>query len=148
MKNVEDVIAALNRAVKVEHTLMMQCQHQALTVRGLWRTQFQGFFRELSDEAREHAAKFGQKIVGLGGNPTTEVGAIRHASDVFEMLEADLELERQALSIYGEALSLAGDDVALRNMLEDHIEAETQHIEELELVASKQATTATLRKVS
>ncbi|MEL6339208.1 MAG: ferritin-like domain-containing protein [Myxococcota bacterium] len=148
MQNYDEVIAVLNRAVEIEHTLMMQCQHQALTVRGLWRTQFQGFFRELSDEAREHAAKFGQKIVGLGGDPTTEVGTIRHASDVFEMLEADLELERQALRIYSEALALAEDNVALRNMLEDHIESETQHIEELELVASKQATTATLRKVS
>lgn len=137
MKNRKAIIEALNEAVTIEHTLMLQCQHQALTIRGLWRVQFEGFFRDLSDEAREHAQKFGLKVVGIGGNPTVAVGEVTQADDVFEMLELDLELERKALAAYTRALDLAEDDIALRNMLEDHIEAETQHIEELELVCQR-----------
>jgi bacterioferritin (cytochrome b1) len=48
-------------------------------------------------------------------------------------LRQDLELERQAMQAYLAVHALAADDVALRNMLEDHIESEQRDIEELEL---------------
>ncbi|MEM6532674.1 MAG: ferritin-like domain-containing protein [Myxococcota bacterium] len=146
MENRKAIIDALNEAVKIENTLMLQCQHQSLTIRGLWRVQFEGFFQGLSDEARDHSRKFGLKIAGLGGNPTVAVSEIIEARDVFEMLELDLELERKALAAYTRALKLADENVALRNMLEDHIEAETQHIEELELVAQR-ADEAKVRRI-
>ncbi|MEM6732829.1 MAG: ferritin-like domain-containing protein, partial [Myxococcota bacterium] len=97
---------------------------------------------------RDHATKFGQKVAGLGGNPTVAVGEIVEHQDVFEMLEADLALERAALAAYSKALVLAEEDTALRNMLEDHIEAETEHIEELTLVATKPASSSALRQAS
>jgi bacterioferritin (cytochrome b1) len=66
--------------------------------------------------------------------PTVEVGAtIRQSLDVEEMLRQDLELERQAMQMYLAAHALTEDDVALRNMLEEHIESEQRDIEELEL---------------
>jgi len=49
------------------------------------------------------------------------------------MLRQDLELERQAMQAYLAVHTLAEDDIALRNMLEDHIEGEQHDIEELEL---------------
>lgn len=134
MKNREEIIEALNEAIQIEHTLMLQCEHQALTVRGLWRAAYNPFFTELSDEARDHARKFGQKVVGLGGNPVMAVGEIKQSDDVFEMLEFDLELERRALAAYSRALALCEEGTVLRSMLEGHLEAETLHIEELERV--------------
>ncbi len=137
MENRKAIIDTLNEAIEVERTLALQCEYQALTVRGLWRATYHGFFMELADEARDHARKFGQKVAGLGGNPSTAVGAIKQAADVFDMLDLDLDLERRALATYERALALAANDTALRNMLEDHIEAETLHIEELERVAQR-----------
>lgn len=128
------VIEALNKAVALEHAASLQYNQHALLVRGLWRKVFADFFGAESHSALDHARKFGQKIVALGGVPTIEVGAtVRQSLDVQEMLRQDLELERQAMQAYFAAHALAGDDVALRTMLEDHIDQEQRDIEELEM---------------
>jgi bacterioferritin len=128
------VIEALNKAASLEHAASLQYKQHALLVRGLWRKVFAEFFREESHSALGHAHKFGHKIVALGGVPTIEVGAtIRQSLEVEEMLRQDLELERQAMQAYLAAHALVDDDVALRNMLEDHIEQEQRDIEELEM---------------
>lgn len=137
------VIDALNKAVALEHAACIQYKQHALLVRGLWRKVYAEFFREESRSAQEHAYKFGQKIVALGGVPTIEVGtAVRQSLDLEEMLQYDLELERQALQAYLDALALCEDDVALRNMLENQIEDEQRDIEELELILEEVQTAA------
>jgi bacterioferritin (cytochrome b1) len=128
------VIDALNKAVALEHAAYMQYKQHALLVRGLWRKVYADFFSDESRSAQEHAYKFGQKIVALGGIPTIEVGApVQQSLDLIEMLQQDLELERQAKQAYEEALVLCQDDTALRVMLEDQIQSEQEDIEELEM---------------
>jgi len=128
------VIGGLNKAIALEHAASLQYKQHALLVRGLWRRVFTDFFSGESRNALEHAQKFGQKIVALGGVPTVEVSAtIRQSLDVEEMLRQDLEMERQAMQAYLAVHALAEDNVALRNMLEDHIASEQRDIEELEL---------------
>src|SRR5688500_8264053 len=91
------VIETLNKAVALEHAACIQYKQHALLVRGLWRKVYAEFFREESRSAQDHAYKFGQKIVALGGVPTIEVGtAVRQSLELEEMLQYDLELERQA----------------------------------------------------
>ena len=137
------VIDALNKAVALEHAACIQYKQHALLVRGLWRKVYAEFFREESRSAQEHAYQFGQKIVALGGVPTIEVGtAVRQSLELEEMLQYDLELERQAKQAYLDALALCEDDVALRNMLEDQIEDEQRDIEELELILEEVQTAA------
>ena len=128
------VVDALNKAVALEHAACLQYQQHALLVRGLWRKVFADFFTSESRSALDHAYKFGQKIVALGGVPTIEVGAtVRQSLDLEEMLRQDLAIERAALQAYLNALALAEDNVALRNMLEDQIETEQRDVEELEM---------------
>jgi bacterioferritin len=142
------VIEALNKAVALEHTASLQYNQHALLVRGLWRKVFADFFGAESHSALDHALKFGQKIVSLGGVPTIEVGAtVRQSLDVQEMLRQDLELERQAMHAYLAAHALAEDDVALRTMLEDHIEQEQRDIEELEMYLEMVKTGAVMPEV-
>ena len=137
------VIDALNKAVALEHAACIQYKQHALLVRGLWRKVYAEFFREESRSAQEHAYKFGQKIVALGGVPTIEVGtAVRQSLELEEMLQYDLELERQAKQAYLDALALCEDDVALRNMLENQIEDEQRDIDELELILEEVQTAA------
>ena len=144
-----NVIDALNKAVALEHTAALQYKQHALLVRGLWRKVYSDFFMSESRGAQEHAAKFGRKIVALGGIPTVEVGAtIRQTLDLEEMLRQDLDLERAAMQAYLEARELAADDVALSNMLEDHIEGEQRDIEELELYLDMVTTGAVAPEVN
>ena len=134
MENRNAIIDILNRAIRIEHTLAMQAEHQALTVAGIDRLQLAPFFEKLGEEARQHARKFGRKVVALGGQPSVEMGQIVFASTAHDMLTQDLALEREAMRIYLQARELAGHDVALTTMLEDHIQGEQQHIEELALL--------------
>lgn len=137
MKTVE-ICEALNTAVAYEHAASLQYKQQALLVRGLWRRLLTEFFGAESRKALAHAQHFGQKIVALGGVPTVEVGAtVQQSLEVAEMLEHDVALERLALEAYLAAWRLTeGEDaaaVALRTMLEEHIAAEQQDVDELEL---------------
>jgi bacterioferritin len=143
------VIEALNKAVALEHAASLQYKQHALLVRSLWRKVFADFFSDESRNALEHARKFGQKIVALGGVPTVEVGAtIRQSLDVEDMLRQDLDLERQAMQAYLDARTLAEDDIALRTMLEDHIESEQRDIEALELYLDMVKTGAVTREIN
>lgn len=143
------VIDALNKAVSLEHAACIQYKQHALLVRGLWRKVFADFFFSESQGSHEHAYKFGRKIAALGGVPTVEVGtAVRQSLDLEEMLRQDLELERAAMQAYLDAHALCEDDVALRNMLEDHIESEQRDIEELEMYLGMVQTGSIAREVN
>ncbi|MGH8069913.1 MAG: ferritin-like domain-containing protein [Candidatus Entotheonellia bacterium] len=143
------IIEVLNKAVALEHAASLQYKQHALLVRGLWRKVFADFFSGESRSALEHAQKFGQKIVAFGGVPTVEVGAtIRQSLDVEEMLRQDLELERQAMQVYLAAHASTEDNVALRTMLEDHIESEQRDIEELELYLDMVRTGTMAREIN
>ncbi len=143
------VIDALNKAIALENAASLQYKQHALLVRGLWRRMFADFFSGESHSALDHAHRFGQKVVALGGVPTVEVGAtIRQSLDVAEMLRQDLDLERQAMQAYLAAHALAEDDVALRTMLENQIEQEQRDIEELELYLEMVKTGAVAPEVS
>ncbi len=130
----QKVIAALNKAVTLEHAATLQYQQHALLVNGLWRKVFADFFEGQSKAALSHAHTFGQKIVSLGGVPSVEIGTTVHQStDLEEMLQQDLALEKEAMRAYLEAHALAEGNVALCSMLENHIEGEQEDIEELEM---------------
>jgi bacterioferritin (cytochrome b1) len=87
--------------------------------------------------------------VALGGVPTVEVSAmVRQSLDLEEMLGQDLELEREAMQAYLAAWALADDDVALRAMLEEHIESEQRDIEELEMYLGMVQTEAVMPEVN
>jgi bacterioferritin (cytochrome b1) len=141
------VIATLNKAIALEHAATIQYKQHALLVRGLWRRTFADYFFAASRSSQEHAHRFGQKVVALGGVPTVEVGTVRQALEVEEMLRQDLELERAAMQAYTEAHALAEDDVALRTLLEDQIMHEQRDIEELELYLNLVQTGAVQKEV-
>ena len=141
------VIETLNKAIALEHAATIQYKQHALLVRGLWRKVFADYFFAASRSSQEHAYRFGQKVVALGGVPSVEVGTVRQTLEVEEMLRQDLELERAAMQAYMEAHALAEDDVALRTLLEDQIKDEQHDIEELELYLNLVHTGAVKKEV-
>ena len=47
----QKMIDALNKAVALEHTAVMQYKQHALLVSGLWRKEYEGFFSGQSESA-------------------------------------------------------------------------------------------------
>ena len=73
---------------------------------------------------------------------------IRQSTDLEEMLNQDLELERAALQAYMDAHALTDDNLPLRIMLENQIEAEQEDIEELEMYLGMVQTSGLEREVN
>src|SRR5206468_834326 len=100
-------------------------------VKGFRRLAVTDWFFEQGTTSLTHARLMGDKIVALGGIPTTQVGPVKEAQDLTGMVKLSLELERRSVESYQAALVLA-DDTALRVLLESRIEAEQADVEELE----------------
>ena len=132
--NKEQVIAELNHILTLEYTSVLQYTHEGFLLAGITRPGFLQMFRREAIESLTHAQMIGEKIVALGGVPTTEIGEIAVASDLRTMLENNLKLERAAVAAYTRALAAAQDDVPLRTMLEGQIAAEQASVEELERI--------------
>lgn len=129
--NKEQVIAELNEILSLEYTAILQYTYQSIVINGLERTELLSFFQAEANESLTHAKLIGDKIVALGGIPTAEVHAVNTTTDTRAMLQNDLELESRAAKLYAQALSHAQDDVALRVMLENQVQAETASVEEV-----------------
>ena len=132
--NKEQVIAELNAILTLEYTAVLQYTHESFLLDGLERPHYLQMFRGEAAESLTHAQMVGEKIVALGGVPTTEVGEITVATELREMLQNNLRLERSAVEAYTRALAAAEDDVALRTMLEGQVAAEQASVEELERI--------------
>ncbi len=133
-----ELIENLNRALSLELAGIIQYSQHSYLVTGIEREIYKEFFRDQSEEARQHALFLGDKLVALGGVPTVEPAMIRQSTDLKEMLKLDLELEREALAVYMEAWDSCGDeDLPTRFWLEGQIAEEQQHVEELEKLTSE-----------
>jgi bacterioferritin len=130
------VIKALNDALALEYAAVVQYAQYSYCVKGFRRLAVAGWFFEQATESLTHARLVGDKIVALGGVPTTRIGPVQEAPDLLGMVKLSLEMERRSVESYQTALTLAADDTALRVLLETRIEAEQADVEELEKMLS------------
>ena len=148
-----ELIEHLNRALSYELAGAIQyAQHSFLTT-GIEREIYRKFFREQSEEAHEHTYMVGDKIISLGGIPTTEPVPIQQSVNLSEMLQLDLELERAALAAYMAAWENCEEEKTTQFWLEERMAEEQLHVEELEKICRERVVTLpqermTLRQVS
>ncbi len=133
------VIKALNDALALEYAAVVQYAQCSYCVKGFRRLAVAGWFFEQATESLTHARLVGDKIIALGGVPTTRPGPVQEAPDLLSMVKLSLEMERRSVQSYQAALTLAADDTALRVLLESRIEAEQADVEELEKMLSDPA---------
>ena len=83
-----------------------------------------------------HAQYLANKIVALGGEPTTKPREVPAASNNHELLEGVLEAEQRALSDYSQRAkdAEAYGDKGLMVQLEDMVRDESGHAEETERI--------------
>jgi bacterioferritin len=148
MANAE-LIESLNRVLSLELAGVIQYLQHSFLVTGPEREVFKEFFRDMSGEARDHAATLGDKIVALGGVPTVEPGEIRQATELPDMLRQDLELERTALDAYTAAWRACTDkELGTRFLLEERIASEQRHVEEFEKLTSERKASVTRERIT
>ena len=132
----ESLIEKLNSDLSWELSAIIQYLTYSAKVTGPYRPQLSQFFiSEISDE-QMHAQFLANKIVALGGEPTTTPRDIPLVKTNREMLEAILEAEKNAISNYSDRAKDAENfgDKGLVVQLEDMVRDESIHADETERI--------------
>ncbi len=130
------LIKHLNEDLAAELGAIIQYLTYAAKANGPYRPQLSQFFlTEVADE-QAHAQFLANKIVALGGEPTTKPQAVPAASTNKEMLEAVLAAELRATKDYAQRAKEAEafGDKGLAVQLEDMVRDESGHSEETERI--------------
>jgi bacterioferritin len=132
----KDLVERLNEDLAGELGAVIQYTTYAAKATGPFRPQLVEFFlKEVPDELG-HAQFLANKIVALGGEPTTQARPVPAAASNREMLEAVLQAERKAVADYTQRAKDAEEfgDKGLVVQLEDIVRDETGHAEETERI--------------
>ena len=130
------LIDHLNNDLAGELGAIIQYLTYAAKASGPFRPQLVPFFAtEVADE-QLHAKFLANKIVALGGEPTTQPRPVPTARNNREMLEAVLAAERQATKDYAQRAEEAAayGDKGLEIQLENMVLDESGHAEETERI--------------
>jgi len=130
------LIENLNKDLANELSAIIQYITYAAKATGPYRPQLAQFFlTEVTDE-QMHTQYLANKIVALGGEPTTHAAAVPPAKSNREMLEAVLVAENKAKSGYTQRATEAEEfgDKGLAVQLEDMVRDESNHSEETERI--------------
>lgn len=132
----QQLIDNLNEDLAGELGAIIQYLTYAAKASGPFRPQLSEFFlAEVTDE-QMHAQYLANKIVALGGEPTTTPREVPAARDNKSMLQAVLSAERRAVADYTQRAKEADEygDKGLAVQLEDMVRDESSHSEETERI--------------
>lgn len=134
----DTLLERLNAVLSWELAGTIQYLHHHSMVAGTAREEYEHFFHEGSEEARDHAELVANKITALGGVPTVEPAPVKQASSLNDMLEATLELEEKALEAWESALEVgAAYNLGTKLWIEDMIIEEQEHVDELRKITRR-----------
>jgi bacterioferritin len=132
----QTMIDHLNEDLAGELSAVIQYTTYAAKATGPYRPQLSQFFlAEVVDE-QGHAQFLANKIVALGGEPTTTPRPVPAANSNQAMLEAVMEAETKAVKDYTQRAKEADEfgDKGLAVQLEDMVRDESIHREETERI--------------
>lgn len=132
IQHAETLIDNLNSDLSHEYQAVIMYNTYSACVLGAHRNQLRTFFREEVPDELRHAEYLSDKIVSLGGTPTTRASEVPAAADAHAMLENVKKAEAETIDRYVERRNEAEalGDFALVNDLEEMISDETGHMEE------------------
>ncbi|MBL8164045.1 MAG: ferritin-like domain-containing protein [Anaerolineae bacterium] len=128
------MIDHLNKDLAGELGAIIQYLTYAAKATGPYRPQLAQFFLTEAADEQLHAQFLANKIVALGGEPTTHPRSVPVAATNQKMLETVLAAEQQAASDYAQRAKEAETlgDKGLVVQLEDMVRDESSHAEETE----------------
>lgn len=135
----DQFLEGLNVDLAHEYGAVILYRTYASQVQGQWRMELRQFFEaEIPDELG-HAQILADKIVALGGTPTTTPAKVKPAKDAKEMLRNALEDEIETIQRYvlrrKQAESLGHYGLAVE--FDDLIRDETSHRDEIQLILKR-----------
>ena len=120
----------LNAAIAREMQVSIQYMWQHIQAVGVQGSVVGGAFRAIAIVEMQHAELIAERLFHLGGKPTTKPEPIAIGESVSEMLAIDIKAEEEAIAMYRDIIDQAdsGRDVVTRNMFEDILTDEENHL--------------------
>jgi len=142
----EQVIRRLNEVLADELRAILAYQQFYYLVVGPFSPHLRDLFRKLSQDEMKHAEDAAERIVALGGVPTTQPtrlseltqqlarsGLSQGTSKWEDMVRMALQDEQDAIRKYSEFVRFLGfDDIVTRRMIEDFLADEEGHANDLQ----------------
>ncbi|MFO0791757.1 MAG: ferritin-like domain-containing protein [Pirellulales bacterium] len=130
----QEMVKLLNEDLAGELGAIIQYITYAAKATGPYRPQLAAFFLNEVPDEQGHAQYLANKIVALGGEPTTKAREVPAAKGDRKMVEAVRDAEARAVADYTKRAKQAEEfgDKGLVVQLEDMIRDETGHFEETE----------------
>lgn len=132
----DQFLEGLNVDLAHEYAAVITYRTYASQVQGQWRMELRQFFESEIPDELGHAQLLADKIVALGGVPTTMPSAVKPAKDSKEMLRNALEDEIETIGRYvlrrkqAEALGHYGLAVEFDDLIRD----ESTHRDEIQMI--------------
>jgi bacterioferritin len=136
----DQVIRILNDVVATEIVCVLRYKRHQFTATGLHAPAVAQEFAQHAAEEQQHLDMAAQRIVQLGGEPNLDPSGLPERSHteyvpgktLREMVEEDLIAERIVIQTYSEVIRwLANDDPTTRRMIEQILEQEEEHANDL-----------------
>jgi bacterioferritin (cytochrome b1) len=122
--DVEEAIRCLNAALVLQYRSALQYSLVSASLVGIPAQSVANLLIGFGDEELADARQLIEKIVSFDGEPTTEVGELRHHDEVSGALEWLIESETEAIEALQQAIEPTGREgrsEALEHMLEHMI---------------------------
>ncbi len=128
------IVGILNEALTEEITALLQYIQHHYLYKGSNAISVKELFKKLSFTEMDHAYKLGERIAALGGMPTTKPNPPNVPKKSVDMIKINLQDEKDAVVAYkGWIKAVDGEgDYTSRNILEDLLADEEEHVAELE----------------
>src|SRR4029077_4649487 len=131
----EKIINALNEALAQEHGCYVRYKTHAAVITGPYAEAVASRLKEIAGDESQHAEKLRDRITALNGTPTMETAKeeLIQATKLQQILVVNLKEEAKAINHYKSILSMIdrSEDILLFETIEDIIEDEQEHREEL-----------------
>lgn len=140
------VLKLLNDALATELLCVLRYKFHYFMAKGINSESVKAEFLEHANEEQDHADRIAGRIVQLGGTPELNPDTISQRSHsqyiegntLVEMIKEDLVAERIAIDTYREIIKYLGEnDSTTRRLLEDILENEEEHAEDLSSMLSQ-----------
>jgi bacterioferritin len=133
MSDVQALIEGLNEDLAAEYQAVVMYRTYASLVTGPYRQELKAFFESEIPDELGHAAFLADKVVALGGIPTTTVPEVPIVRTNREMLEIALQAEVDTIERYTKRIEQAEKvgDISVKVQLEDLIVDESQHRDDI-----------------
>jgi bacterioferritin len=144
----EAVVKVLNDLLATELVCNLRYRNNALVAQGSQAEAVAAEFTEHARQEQDHADRLATRIVQLGGEPNMDPSTLTarsHADyktsrDIKELLRENLIAERVAIDTYAEVIRWLGeDDPTSRRLIEQILEQEEEHADDLASLLEGQA---------